>query len=444
MIDTCRGTGKSLKLCPNGENHIFKVYIHVPGTKNERRTKNLETRRLDEAIRQAIEFDREVKGNTKQNAPVVKVQKNENEKGNKQPQLLIHALARYIGWLHNEGVPAHKIKVRSDEHIKDVERSFKVLAECFKKNGHNLANFSISEFNDDIVGEIFTHWEEKKVSNRTFNKVFGYYTSFLKWYGEEYRQPIINWFEEVERRKLNPNPEAITQLEYEALLNQITAENGIKIYNQGVKPTRNMYRPWLKDGIRLGLETGRRREELINLKWCNIMESEGVKYIKVEDYKVNHIQKRTTDEEKKFVFIPVTESLLNLLDELGRKEYENADQYILAPEIVNKRNRVMSDILSNGFSHYYNQLNTGRNLTFKSLRKAYITNLEIFMGRGGARSITGHSDNQVIERNYIDKKEIAKAAQGFNVFTNESKRIGELNETRNQSKNQPYGKKLEL
>ena len=38
--------------------HVFKVYVHVPGTKNERRTKKLETRDINEAIKQAIEFER--------------------------------------------------------------------------------------------------------------------------------------------------------------------------------------------------------------------------------------------------------------------------------------------------------------------------------------------------------------------------------------------------
>lgn len=50
MQDVCKATGKSLKFCPNGNKHVYKVYIHVPGTKNERRTKNLETRNLNKEI----------------------------------------------------------------------------------------------------------------------------------------------------------------------------------------------------------------------------------------------------------------------------------------------------------------------------------------------------------------------------------------------------------
>ena len=102
----------------------------------------------------------------------------------------------------------------------------------------------------------------------------------------------------------------------------------------------------------------------------------------------------------------------------------------------------MSDILSRGFSHYYNQLKTGRKLTFKCLRKTYITNLEIYMGNGNTKSITGHSDNQVIERNYIDKKEIAKSAMNFEVFSKKVDRSNTLKEIRNKPK--INGKEMEI
>lgn len=104
----------------------------------------------------------------------------------------------------------------------------------------------------------------------------------------------------------------------------------------------------------------------------------------------------------------------------------------------------MSDTLSRGFTHYYDQLNTGRELTFKSLRKAYITNLEIFMGSGKTKAITGHSDNQVIERNYIDKKEMAKAARGFNVFSAEAERKDDLKEIRTSTKDKTQEKNPEV
>jgi len=446
MTDICNKTGNPLKQCPHGGNHVFKVYIHVPGTKNQRRTKKLDTRDINEAIIQAIEFEKEVKNGAYpgQTGKGQKVETKRETTTNTRPVIFMHALARYIGWLNNERVPAHRVKVRSEEHIKDVERSFKVLAESLKSNGYNFSLLSIEDINDELVGHIYSHIENMGLANRTFNKYFSFYTSFLKWYAEEYNYPIRNYFERVKRKMLNSNPEAITHQEYEKLLKQITPENGMKEYENGIKHKRNVYRTWLSDGIRLALETGRRREELINLKWNNIFETEGFKYIKVEDFKVNHIQKRNTNDEKKYIYIPVTKSLEKLLSDLSYENYQNSDTYILAPEIQISRNRVMSDILSRGFSHYYEQLNTGKKLTFKSLRKAYITNLEIYMRGGNIKSITGHSDDQVIERNYIDKREMAKAARGFSVFSAIEERTEDLKEIRTTNKEKTNYKKLEV
>lgn len=442
----CRSTGKSIKQCPHGDKHVFKVYISVPGTENQRKTKKLETRDINEAIIQAIEFENEVKknacqnkGNNEKKPAVIK----ENQKATK-PYLLIHALSRYIGWLHNEGVPAHLIRERSQEHIKDVERSFKSLGECLKDNGYNLGVISVEDINDEMVGKMYSYLEERKFAGRTFNKYFSYYTSFLKWYAEEYDYPIRNYFERVKRKRLNPNPEAITYKEYEALLKQITPENGIKEYKDGVKPTRSVYRPWLADGFRLALETGRRREEVINLKWNDILESEGIPYIKVEDYKVNRIQNRITDEERKYNKIPITNSLGKLLNKLGYQQYANTDSYILAPEIKISRGRVMSDILSRGFSHYYDQLNTERNLTFKCLRKTYITKMDIYRGKGKVKEITGHSNDQVIQGSYVDGKEIAKSLREFEVFSTEEERADDLKDFRTVTKDKIQQKNLEV
>jgi len=456
VFDICKVSGKSIKLCPNADKHVFKIYISVPNTKNERRTKILDTRDLDEAIIQAIAFKKEVKNNVIQK-PIVTTQKSvsneiripkepkQKQEEQQIPELLVHAMARYIGWLNNEDVPSHRQRIRTYNHIKDNERALKVLADCLKNEGYNLSTVSIHDINDKMVGEIYSYLETKNFANRTFNKTIGHYTSFLKWYSEEYNVNLRNWFSRIKRKRLNPNPEAITLSEYEAFLKQISPENGIKENKQWAKPTRNMYRPWLADGFKLALETGRRREEVINLKWDAIKESEGIKYIECEDIKVNRIQNRILDNEKKMICIPITASLDELLHELGYDERINTDSYILAPNVKISRGKVMSNLLSRSFSHFYGQLNTGKNLTFKCLRKTYITKLQIyFSGTGNTKEVTGHSDNQVIERNYIDKREIAKASAGFSVFSKELERTEELKDLRIESQTIKQNKTKEV
>src|ERR1035437_7056985 len=224
VSDICKSSGKLISQCKNGDKHVFKVYVHVPGTENQRRTKKLETRDLNEAIKQAIEFEKEVKSNFLASSTSEGIAHGERQEKQNQgrPVLLVQALARYIGWLHNEGVPAHLRRERSEEHIKDVERALKNLVVCLKENGYNLNSLKIEDIDNEMVGQVFVGLENRKIANRTFNKYFGFYTSFLKWYTEEYDCPIRNYFEKVQRKNLNPRPEAITRKEYEALLARIT------------------------------------------------------------------------------------------------------------------------------------------------------------------------------------------------------------------------------
>ena len=202
------------------------------------------------------------------------------------------------------------------------------------------------------------------------------------------------------------------------MLERISPENGEKLtVVKGQQKIRNVYRPWLKAAFRVGLESGRRREEVMELKFNNVLSNnEGTLLIKVQDFKTNRSQNRQEEEELKYIYIPVTVRLKELLDELGYETYKGQDRYIIAPEEM--RSEAMLDALSNAFTHYYSQLNTGRELTFKCLRKTYITNLSLYMGND-TKSITKHSSNEVIEKHYLDKEALAKAASGFDVFAKE-------------------------
>src|SRR6266446_4721944 len=69
VAEICKATGKSLRYCPYGDRHTFKIYVHVEGTSNTRRTKVLATRNVDEAIRQGMDFYKEVKESNYQSVP---------------------------------------------------------------------------------------------------------------------------------------------------------------------------------------------------------------------------------------------------------------------------------------------------------------------------------------------------------------------------------------
>jgi len=427
--------------CAFGEQHRFKAYVHVPGTDNQRKTLTIESRDIGQAIKEVIKFEKAVKEGSQTRVKSIQEEKPKSEEKNKEsiPHLLVHCSARFLAWMKNEKVPQHLQRSRSDAHIADAERAFKLLLSCLKKGGYDISTLKITEIDDEIVGIVYEHLlKEKKFGNRNFNKYFSFYGRLMSWYSDEYNVPIRDRFSKVQRKKVYKEPQAITQKEFNDLLNAITPENGIREYHTGTKPYRNFYRPYLIPAVKLGLFTGRRRNEIINLRFRDIQEdSEGFMLIRTPDLKVNNIQNRNTEEEMKFIHIPVTKELNDLLLEVGYEKYKGSDAYILAPDIINKRTRSLSDEITRGFSHFFKQISDRQGVTFKSLRKAYISSLSVYLG-GNAKAITRHGNDEVIEKHYIDKKVMLKAASGFEVFSKEAVRKNDIDRIRNEHENQEH------
>lgn len=411
VLECCKETGKPLHQCKNKGELQFKSIISVPGTKNARRTKIHKTNNLNEAIPEHYNFKKEVKSEDykKSQDKTLSTKSEAHNQISSRPILLRQVLARYLAWLKNENVPSHIQKERSPEHLKDIEHILVFLLTTWKENGSPLDRIEITDINDHMVGLVYSAMLKKKFSPRTVNKYRGTYISIIKWYSEEYNVQMRNFFKRIPKEPENPQPKGISTKEFNALLARITPENGVKTYKNGVKQTRNLYRPWLADGFRLAYETGGRREEVINLKWSDIKIKDGIPYIETEDYKRNRIERRTDPKQKKYKYFAITSTLKQLLFDLGYEKYKDTNQFILAPEVKSTRQRVMADVLSRGFTHFYKQLNTGDELTFKCLRKTYITNLGIKFGHGNIKTITGHTNDRTIERNYTDQRMLAQS-----------------------------------
>ena len=431
VIDICHEKNVSLKKCPFGSSHVFKVYKYLPGT-TQRRTLKLETRDPNEAIKQAIDFGEKTVSENNFVEPIsTKNQASDNQQKSHAP-LVADSIEEYITWLGGENVPEHLKRFRSAHHIGEVERKLRIFKKCLEKNGYDLSSLTMDELNDKIMGEFYQYLkEQERFGSNTFNKHLSYGTSWLKWFSNEHYS-IRNWFAPVKRRKSNHTPLAIMEEEYNTLLKKIIPENGIGQYSNGKEI--QYFRYWLADVIRLGLETGRRREEILKLQFSGIeCDKNGrPEFIKVEDFKVNRSQNRFTEEEKKYIKIPVTDSLYQLLLDLNYEKYKGTDNYILAPEEKRQRTKAMKDTISRGFAHYIKQV-TDRPLTFQCLRRTYITSLSLYLG-GNAKAITGHSTDAVIEGHYLVKDEIRRKAKGLSVFG--TVRNEELKEIRTNSKQQ--------
>ena len=100
---------------------------------------------------------------------------------------------------------------------------------------------------------------------------------------------------------------------------------------------------------------------------------------------------------------------------MGYEKYKNTDKHILAPEDGLKRSNV-AGIISRSFSHYYAQLNTGKIITFRNLRKTFMTSAYKEFGLAST-ALTNHKNPSMTNKHYYDK-EVTRddAKENFSVF----------------------------
>jgi integrase len=169
------------------------------------------------------------------------------------------------------------------------------------------------------------------------------------------------------------------------------------LYIGGKGERKTMYKPYLVQGFKLFLLTGGRREDVVELRWCDMLVTiESVRFFKIANKKVNRIRK--TEEYNKYV--PINDDLFALLLDLGYEAKKKTNDYILFPERTVKAKTIM-DVLSKSFSHYVKESGVQKDVSLKNLRKTYITLMYRVMGKSKGL-LTSHSGEKVLKDHYID------------------------------------------
>ena len=231
---------------------------------------------------------------------------------------------------------------------------------------------------------------------------------------------LYNPFGKVRRRKSVLKKEIITLEEYEALLEIISPKLGFQtIHGKNRTYRKQRYKPYLKNGIELGLYTGARREEIARLKWNMIhVENNIPVFIEIRNFKVERQKGYGYNADVPPKIIPVIRGLLDLLNRMGYKDKIGSNEYILFPE-RNITISILKDNLSKGFSHFYKQLNTRKELQFKHLRKTYLTYLAMTM-KGDTGFLSSHTSKEVLRRHYINENVVLKAVKNVEIFNKSS------------------------
>jgi hypothetical protein len=134
------------------------------------------------------------------------------------------------------------------------------------------------------------------------------------------------------------------------------------------------------------------------------------------DHKIDSANSHLTSEKDRFYkYFAITKELGELLREMGYDLYKGTDKHIIAPEECVSRSFV-AKVISESFSHYYKQLNTGKQVSFKHLRKAYHTAALQEYGEAST-ALTGHTNVSMTQKRYHDKQVTRDDAKNnFSVF----------------------------
>lgn len=396
----CGKTKKNISTCDYKEQHRFNLIVCVPKNPGARRTKILDTRNFNDALIELSKFRQELETKNYHKQKIKTPEKN---------TLLSYFMASYLDAISGVNTPKHLIRLRSKDHIDDTVRTFKRFNHALTEAGYNFKGMDATEVTDEELSIFHDYlFDDLLLSECSYKKHITIMKTLFNWIIRVKDYNVINVFNHVVLRTYAKEITLIQKSEYEKFLSAISKENSFDPSSK-----KYLYRPWLKSAYRLALETGLRREELLTIKWCDIVKIDGGKLVcQIDNLKVNRILTgRDTGVHNKY--IPVTKSLIALLNELGYDNLRGTDQWII-DRPTNQSLRQAKDLLSRGFTHYI-KLASDRSLKFGSLRKTYITKLTLAAGTN-AKLFTGSSSDEVLKNHYLSTAFIAANLDDFTIL----------------------------
>lgn len=382
----CNKCKKYNPKCNHNDDLLYRVVVHIPGTKNSTKIKTLISKNYEDAVKESIDIIKELKSNDYRDL---------STDNDSKEYTMIGAILKYNQYLSGEYELKHLIKKVSEGHRKESLRFIKLFCNVLKSHH----NFEIMRVRDVSVKDVSRFYEsmEKHYAPRTFNKCMISLKSFFNFLIEIEKVDMKNPFSVYNSKSvISTINETITKDEFERILDCIDSSDSLlKLGGKG--EVKNMYRDYLKLGFKLFLLTGGRREEVVDLRWSDIYYSGDTYFFMIKNKKVERNQNIDGDFNK---YIPINSDLFDLLNEIGYKEKKTSKDFILCPD-RNESVLTIMNTLSKSFTFYKNKSGVTKNISLKHLRKTYISWVNQVMG-SDTRILTSHSTDGVLKEHYLD------------------------------------------
>ena len=382
----CNKCKKYNPKCNHNDDLLYRVVVHIPGTKNSTKIKTLISKNYENAVKESIDVIKELKSNDYRDLST------DNES---KEYTMIGAALKYNQYLSGEYELKHLIKKVSEGHRKESLRFIKLFCNVLKSHH----NFEIMRVRDVSVKDVSRFYEsmESHYAPRTFNKCMISLKSFFNFLIEIEKVDMKNPFSVYNSKSvLSTINETITKDEFERILDCIDSSDSLlKLGGKG--EVKNMYRDYLKIGYKLFLLTGGRREEVVDLRWSDIYYSGDTYFFMIRNKKVERNQNIDGTFNK---YIPINSDLFDLLNEIGFEEKKTTNDFILCPD-RNESLMTIMNTLSKSFTFYKDKAGIKKNISLKHLRKTYISWVNQVMGKETGK-LTSHSTDKVLEEHYLD------------------------------------------
>lgn len=379
--------------CGHVTSQRFQSRIWNPITKKQDCIKTYSVESIEEAFQLHTTFKNDLKAN---NYAVPQPAKEKSK-----PFFLKESAQIYFDYLEDIGVESFERKNLTPAYIGDQVRYITRFLKTVQRLNGKVSSFPLNAIDKSIIGAFVEDVNALNLSDRSFNAHIGAVRYFIKYIMDEFKVDIENHFEKVKTRELTYDPEIIEEEDIIQLLDSITEVNG-KATKGTSNHSVNYYRPWLRNCFLLALLTGERLDGVVLLQWKHIENN----YIKIPNWKVNRIK----NTEKYISYTPITQDLAELLISLNIKD--NPEGYLIAPEFENRT--TLKKFVSKAFTHYKRVSGIKGDVSFKNLRKTYITRMWELLGEK-ASSIK-HTNDKTALKHYLDQKAIVSTVKNVRVF----------------------------
>ncbi len=387
----CRTCRVDNSKCKHFDRQVYRVRIHIPGTRNSTKSYYLEAENYNSAVIECALIEKELIQNGFEKIRQI-------DSNNLNDYNLGDAVIKYREYMSGKSKYAHLKKNISKEHIDECIRFCWRLVENVSLS-KNIKRMRPADIKIEDVSNFYI-WAEENYSSNTFNKCFIAVRAFFEFLIEVENIEMKNPFRKFTPKVIiPPNVDIITEDEFNLILSAVDTFNPI-VKLGGMGKIENRYKPFLKDGFKLFLLTGGRREEVVDLKWSDIYSSpQGVKLFIIDNLKVNRIKKDNKNRKK---YIAINVDIEEFLIELGMNEKIGKNEYILLPERDRSTKTLMND-LSKGFTHFKIGAGVTKDISLSNLRKTYLTWHHQILG-DDTGLVSSHSTTQVLEKYYLDPK----------------------------------------